>query len=219
MSSAFQRFKYSFFEDPTSARDALDVSSLIALEGDERTRAETMLLELLPDTRAVIGLGALRSKMAEPELRRLFNSERALQLEAQHDVKMQAGGPNEWYPSAMLHLAHALWQINPDPSWPQASMDGLTSARDWVFRQEAVQALFGVDESEAVAALTQALDDDEPVVRYAAARGLLLLHGLPALSFDLQNMMVRVTSEEAARHDSGKHEILAAIAGRAMVGQ
>jgi hypothetical protein len=218
MSAAFERFRYSFFEDPTSAQDALDIPALAALEGDERMRAETMLLAFLPDSRAVIGLGVLSSRQARAELARLFGVERAQQLQARHDARMQPGGPNEWYPSAMLYLAHALWRIDPNPRWPQAAIEVLSSARDWVFRQEAVEALYGVNEPSAVQALTDALDDAEPLVRHAAARGVLALYGLPSQSYDPQHMMIRVMSDDSARRDSGKRDILAAIAGRTAAG-
>jgi hypothetical protein len=74
-SPAFERFRFSFFEDPLSARDGLEMEALAALEGDERIRAEDMLLDYLPDTRAAIGLGALRSRRAEPALAELFEAE------------------------------------------------------------------------------------------------------------------------------------------------
>ena len=53
-SAAFERFRFSFFEDPYSPRDGLDLAALAALEGDERSRAEDMLLALhgLPDQSA-----------------------------------------------------------------------------------------------------------------------------------------------------------------------
>jgi hypothetical protein len=60
-SAAFQRF--SFFEDPDSPRNGLDLKALAALEANERNRAEDMLLQYLPDTRGVIGLGTLRSRI------------------------------------------------------------------------------------------------------------------------------------------------------------
>jgi hypothetical protein len=74
-SPAFLSFRFSFFEDPDSARNGLDMKSLAALEGEERSRAEDMLLQYLPDTRGVIGLGALRSRRAEPALVQLFEAE------------------------------------------------------------------------------------------------------------------------------------------------
>src|SRR5258705_2313977 len=64
-SAAFERFRFSFFEDPDSPRNGLDIKALAALEGEERSRAEDMLLQYLPDTRAVIGLGALGSRQAD----------------------------------------------------------------------------------------------------------------------------------------------------------
>ena len=67
-SAAFERFRYSFFEDPDSARQGLDTAALAQLEGEERTGAEDLLIRFLPDTRAVIGLGVLRSRRAEPQL-------------------------------------------------------------------------------------------------------------------------------------------------------
>jgi hypothetical protein len=73
-SPAFERFRFSFFEDPDSPRNGLDMAALAALEGEERTRAEEMLLQYLPDTRGVIGLGALRSHRAEPALMHLFEA-------------------------------------------------------------------------------------------------------------------------------------------------
>jgi hypothetical protein len=217
MSAAFERFKYSFFADPTSARDGLDMAALTALAGDEREEAETLLLAFLPDARAVIGLGALRSHKAEAELVKLFDTERKLQLEARHDTRMQPGGSHEWYPSMMFYLAHALWRIHPDPRWPQAVIEAFSSARDWVFRHEAILALDGVNEPVAGQALLSALDDAEPLVRYAAARGLLMLHGLPPQPTDPQAMTIRVMSKDAARREGGKRDILDAIAGRAIV--
>ena len=55
-SPAFERFRFSFFEDPDLPRNGLDMKALAALEGEERSRAEDMLLQYLPDTRGVIGL-------------------------------------------------------------------------------------------------------------------------------------------------------------------
>ena len=69
-SAEFERFRFSFFEDKNSARDGLATAALAQLQGEEAARAEEMLIGLLPDARAVIGLGILRSRRAEPELTR-----------------------------------------------------------------------------------------------------------------------------------------------------
>jgi HEAT repeats len=150
MSAAFERFKYSFFEDPTSAQDA----------------------------------------------------QRQL----------------EWNPLGLLFLFRALWLIDPDPRWPAPAIDVLGSAHDWVHRQEAAEALGVMHTPEVVAALTKALDDEDAPVRFSAARGLLAIYGLSDDPVDIQSMVYRVMADDAGRRASGKRDVLAAIAGRAMAG-
>jgi HEAT repeat protein len=215
MSAAFERFKYSFFEDPTSAQDALDRASLASLQGDERTRAEDMLIAFLPDARAVIGLGVLRSKKAEPELEQLFDEKLKEQADTARDAQKQDG----YNPLGLLFLCRALWLIDPDPRWPLPAIAALGSAGDWVHRQEAAEALGAMHAPESVAALTKALDDVDALVRFSAARGLLAIYGLSYDPVDIQSMVYRVMAEDAARRDGGKRDVLAAIAGRAMAGQ
>jgi HEAT repeat protein len=196
-SAAFERFRFSFFEDPYSARDGLDTAVLAALEGAERRRAEDMLLDYLPDTRGVIGLGVLRSQRAEPALTKLLAAER-----------------DEGIGSAQAYLAKALWQIRPDPRWLEAEIEVLTCADEPMQRMEAALALYYFRDPAAARALVTALDDPKALVRHHAARGLLALHGLPHPSSDPQHMMFRVMSDNAERRESGKRDILAAIAGR-----
>jgi HEAT repeat protein len=90
----------------------------------------------------------------------------------------------------------------------------LSSAHDWVFRHEAVQALDGVGEPAAVQALIHALDEPDPLVRHGAARPLLKLHGLRAALTDPHAVTIRVMSKDAARRDAARRDILAAIAER-----
>lgn len=135
-SAAFERFQFSFFEDPDSARKGLDMKALAALEGEERRRAQDMVLQYLLDTRGVIGLGALGSRRAEPALVRLF----------------EAGQGSD--SGEQIYLAKALWQIRPDPRW-----------------------------------------------------------------LATQHMMYRVMSDDAERHEGGKRDVLAAIAGRPISAQ
>jgi HEAT repeat protein len=215
MSAAFERFKYSFFEDPTSAQDALDTASLASLQGDERTRAEDMLIAFLPDSRAVIGLGVLRSKKAEPRLKKMFRDGLKEQAEAARDGQ----GQLEWNPLRLLFLSRALWLIEPDPRWPAPAIEVLGSAHDWVHRQEAAEALRVMHTPEAVTALTTAIDDEDALVRFSAARGLLAIYGLSYDPVDIQSMVYRVMADDAARRAGGKRDVLAAIAGRAMAGQ
>jgi HEAT repeat protein len=200
-SPAFEGFRFSFFEDPDSPRNGLDMKALAALEGEERRRAEDMLLQYLPDTRGVIGLGALRSRRAEPALVQLF----------------EAGqGPDS---GEQIYLAKALWQIRPDRRWLAAVIEVLASADEPMRRLTAAEALYHFRDPATVGALVKSLDDPEGLVRYHAARGLLALHGLPDDSQDPQHMMYRVMSDAAERHEGGKRDILAAIAGRPISAQ
>jgi HEAT repeat protein len=209
-SAAFERFRFSFFEDRTSARDGLDMLALAQLEGEEANRAEDLLIGFLPDARGVIGLGILRSRRAEPELTQLFEAEQRAWCEA------RATDDGEFCSTdGLVYLAKALWRIRPDPRWRDAMIDVLGATADWQ-RQTAVEALCDVSDPVAVQALIKALDDAEPLVRYHAARGLLLIHGLSAETRDPAHMMYRVMSKDAARREGGKRDILAAIDGRSI---
>jgi HEAT repeats len=193
-SVAFERFRFSFFEDPDSPRNGLDSRALTQLEGAERTKAEDMLLEFLPDARAVIGLGVLRSRRAELLLTRLFEVERGA------------------HSSYLIYLAQALWQIGPDPRWALALIDVLETADNAIWRQTAAWALCDVHDPAAVRALVMALDDPDGLVRHHAARSLLVIHGLPAQSMDPSHMMHLIMSGDPARRESGKRDMLVAIA-------
>jgi hypothetical protein len=196
-SAAFQRFRFSFFEDPDSPRNGLDLKAVAALEGDERDRAEDMLLQYLPDTRGVIGLGTLRSRRAETALVQLFEAERGSD-----------------FGRAGIYLAKALWEIRPDPRWIEPVIDALASAGEPVQRQAAAIALHDVRDPAAAPTLVRALEDPDALVRHHAARALLSLHGLPDQSDDLQHVIYRVMSDDRARREGGKRDLLAAIAGR-----
>jgi HEAT repeat protein len=78
----------------------------------------------------------------------------------------------------------------------------------------AVEELRGVGDPVIVPALIGALDDTEPLVRHHAARGLLEMHGLSTESLDPAHMMYRIMSDDTARRESGKQDVLAAIDGR-----
>lgn len=208
MPTAFERFRFSFFEDKDSARQGLDLTSLRELTGEERARAEDMLIEYLPDSRGVIGLGELRSSRAEPKLKALFEAEQAARL----------ADPAGWYPFGLIDLARALWQIDRDPRFPAAIIPVLNSADDPVQREMAAEALCDVDDPAAIQALRAALDDSEPLVRYHAGRGLLIIHGVISAGSlpptDTGDMLYRIMANDPGKREGGKRDILAAIASR-----
>jgi len=201
-SAAFERFRFSFFEDKDSARQGLDTDALAALAGEERGLAEDMLLDHLPDTRGVIGLGILRSARAESALQAL--------LEAANDPDVGR---------EQIYLATALWQIRPDPGWLAPVTEALAAADEPLRRMAAAQALAAFGDPAAVRALTAALDDADGLVRHHAARGLLKLHGLPTPSDDYRHMIYRVMADAPETREAAKRDILAAIEGRAIGAQ
>ena len=188
-----------------SARDGLATAALAELQGEEAAHAEAMLIGFLPDTRAVIGLGILRSRRAEPALTRLFEAEQRAQREA--------AGDEPWPTDQLVYLAKALWQIRPDRRWLDAILGVLASGDDWQ-RQLAVEELRGVGDPVIVPALIGAIDDTEPLVRHHAARRLLEMHGLSTETWDPAHMMFRIMSDDTARREGGRQDILAAIDGR-----
>lgn len=198
-----------------SARDGLASSALAQLEGEEISRAEGMLIAFLPDTRGVIGLGILRSRRAEPELTRMFEAEQRAQREAETQDK--TAGDEPWPTDQLVYLAKSLWRIRPDRRWLDAILGILASGGEWQ-RQMAVEELRDVRDPVAEAALIEALDDTEPLVRHHAARGLLEMHGLPTETRDPAHMMYLIMSKDPAQREGGKQAILAAIDGRPIGG-
>jgi HEAT repeat protein len=198
-SPAFERFQYSFFEDKDSARDALDVAALQALEGEERARAEEMLLQYLPDMRAVIGLGELHSKRAEGAITEMLESEKASEFKYSISTR-----------------AKALWQIRPDPRWRDIVVEVLSESSREIERMHAAEALKAFHDQAAVSALLKALDDPAGLVRHHAARSLLAIHGLPdfSVSWDRQHMVYQVMSKDLETQEAAKKGILDTIAGR-----
>jgi HEAT repeat protein len=212
-SCAFERFRWSFFEDEGSARDGLDTTALLQLEGEERGRAEDMLIGYLPDARAIIGLGELRSRRAAPRLRRLFNAERQTQRAAEHHCD------GSWSPFRMVHLAKALWQIQPEARWLAAVTEILACADlDEIQRLDAAMALAVFRDPAAVRALVKALDDRDSLVSHHAAQALLTIHGLideaGVSQRGPEHMIYRVMSDDLVRREGGKHDVLAAITAR-----
>jgi hypothetical protein len=194
---AFDRFQRSFLDESADeyVRDRLDTDVLAALSGEERRRAEDLLFERLPEVRAVIGLGVLRSHRAESELVRHFEEERA---------------SVSWL---LIALAQALWRIRPDLRWLDAEIDALQRAASVERRQGAAAALGDFRDPVAVGALIKALDDPEPSIRQTAASSLLMIHGQPVDLMNLQSPHYRVRSPDRAKRHAAKEEILATIAG------
>lgn len=157
MSADFDAFLNSnFFGNPFDAwHDGLDVPRLTRLQGEELAQAEAMLLKNLPDTRAVVGLGEIRSQKALEPLRQLLRAKTHATTEA----------------------AVALLKIASDTEGLEPIIRTLGDAKIfWSQRMEAAIALSNFRSEHAVNALVSALDDTDKLVRHHAAKSLLSLY-------------------------------------------
>lgn len=207
MSAAFDRFRFSFFLDACSARNGLDLTAARELEGVERTLGETMLLASLPDTRCIIGLGVIGSERAMRPLELLLAAEAGDWRAAQSAARM------EYAPTRIIEAARALWLIRPDRRWLEAMLEVLALSRAASHRADAALRLDAFRTIHAVPALVNALDDCDALVRHHAARTLLAIHGLDHASKDPEHALYRVMADDLVRRESGKRDVVRAVAG------
>ncbi len=204
-SPEYERFFKSFVDDRSaSVTQGLDVRALTALRDEERARAEGMLLTRLDavgDSRAVIGLDALRSTRAQPGLERLYQSTRGEALGSQ-GLKL-------------VLVCAALWHLTPDARWLDAVLDVLRHSTIDATRRAAAEALREFDHDDARNGLIEALDADDMMVRHAAAKALLTMRGVAFDTNDNRHAIYRVMSPDAKARAAAKHEVVALIGASA----
>lgn len=166
-SQAWQAFHQSFVADVANSeqvRSGLDLGVFERLTPAERDAAERMLIERVArgdDSRAAVGLAALRSQAAVEPLRQA--------------MRTQAGRG----PMASPAFAQALWTLTRDPAAIEAV---LAIARDATvqetMRVEAVLALAGMPSPAVQQALHGLVQQEKAyLLRYHGFKGLLMLHG------------------------------------------
>ncbi len=174
-SDAFQRFEEDFLGDMTPAKGmaGLDIAALQQLTADERTQAETLLLQRLHeapnDTRPVVGLGELHSAQAAPALKQCMPDATLLRM-----IEKWPGG----MASGFVRVAVALWQIEEFEDSLRYLIDVLRRLPHHNGRMDAAIALRRFRRREAVQALLQTLNDPSDLVRYHAMHSLLVLYDL-----------------------------------------
>ena len=199
-SSAFERFRESFFGDPYMAwHDGLDTEALHELGSDERAEAEAMLLHAIDsgDPRVMTGLGELRSDKAVAELtRRLPGATGELQIA----------------------LAVALWKIAAYPPALDYLIQNLRSRQFWSVRMDAAIALANLSgasdaalRARAEQALVAALSDPEDLVRNHAAESLLTLHARDPADPPYHDLCIAVMSDNRAHREAAVAALLAAL--------
>jgi hypothetical protein len=187
-----------------SMREALsdfDVPALLALKGAERQEAEEVLIERLEssvnDPRVPRALGFMKSRRALPALRRVT---RAL---------------NETAVEAALFL----WELERDPGAAEALVRTLRESHIDTARLLAANALRDFPGPATEAALLQALDDEDELVRGRAGAVLMRQKGLEELAavprnrlFRLQALILNPLSAVRQAAIAELKELLAALA-------
>jgi len=163
-SKEFERFHFSCFDQSQGAvRDGFDVEAALALSGDERAEAESMILEALQvteDSRPLIAAGVMQLCEAAPTLKRRISS-----------------GFRRGRSDLLVHAALALYQIE---KWSEAGavIVGIlettpkTLDQQWT-RMMAVEALESfTDDSRCHAVLFTTVEDEDNFIGFLAIKSL-----------------------------------------------
>lgn len=155
--------------------DGLDIEALLALEGEEKEKAENLLLDGLvdsvPDYRLAVGLGELRSQKALPVLKEKLN---------------QATG------ELHAHIAAAVAKIEGTEG---EGIDNMIEALKAGYFQAALD-LKRFNTPKVTAALFEAVENDAYLVRYHSCESLLHLHGLPSAISDYGAIFGNIVAKE-----------------------
>jgi len=162
-SSEWDRFMENFFGDPYMMwHDGIDPTSVLDLKGDEREKAEEMLIESMKEGSywAPMGLAELKSKKALPELK---------------DLLTKSSG------KMRIEISVALCTIEETHEYVPVIIDVLKQNPSEYIRLDAARALRYYPTHSVVDALFDAVLDPAYLVRNHACESLLHIHGLQAI--------------------------------------
>ncbi|TXT55999.1 MAG: hypothetical protein BAJATHORv1_30383 [Candidatus Thorarchaeota archaeon] len=193
MPSDWDYFMNNFFGDPYMMwHDGIDPTAAARLEGEEREKAESMLIEAVKEGNhyAARGLGEMRSKRAAPVLKQLLTHEFGLlQIEA----------------------AASLNQIENTTKYVEIIADILRSDAHWSTRIVAAMRLKRYKTPETIDALFEGMLDHDYLVRNHSATSLLHIHGFPdSISSHMEIFKLLIhdfdnSSEEALKESMEKY--------------
>ncbi|MCF2136875.1 MAG: HEAT repeat domain-containing protein [Candidatus Thorarchaeota archaeon] len=158
-STKWNYFMENFFGDPYMMwHDGIDPKAVTYLEGEERKKAEEMLIQSLREGSkyAAMGLRELRSQRAVPVLKEVLKS-------AIGDLKVQ--------------VCIALNEIEETTTYVDGIIEVLLQSGVWSEQIEAAISLRRYNTPEVIRALFTAVSDPEYLVRNHASESLLALHG------------------------------------------
>ena len=174
----------NFFGDPYMMwHDGIDPTSVRALEGEEREKAEEMLIQSMKDGSywAPMGLREIMSKAAVPVMKEMVEQAQSRLL---------------------IEIAHALNVIEKTTEYVPYIIRVLKHAGFWSSRMDAAMLLRRYNTSEVVEALYDSMPDADYLVRNHSSESLLHIHRLPAIISShkdiFQEIIVKYDTEDEA---------------------
>ncbi|TFF93878.1 HEAT repeat domain-containing protein [Candidatus Thorarchaeota archaeon] len=179
----WEYFLANYYGDPYMMwHDGIDEKSVTRLSGDERRKAEVMLIDSLEDGShyGAIGLRELRSTNALPDLERL--------------LPLSTG-------TLRVEIAVALSLIRQSVEYVSYILDVLKNSAFWSCRIRAAIALRRFPSEQVVEALFEAVaEDPDYLVRNHSSETILFLHGMIPRIADhkeiFQHMIVEFEKED-----------------------
>ncbi|MBD3407567.1 MAG: hypothetical protein GF411_15730 [Candidatus Lokiarchaeota archaeon] len=160
MSKEWKRFTEEYFGKSRMEYDGgIDISTVTFLNGEERKKAEDLLIKAMIDGGyyPIIGLRELKSKKAIPVMKQLLS---------------------EIDPIRGIEIAISLNELEGTTEYISYILNFLSEDYHWTIRRTAARRLALYGTPSVTKALYSTLKDNEYLVRYAAAESLLLIHGI-----------------------------------------
>ncbi|MDF1539310.1 MAG: HEAT repeat domain-containing protein [Candidatus Thorarchaeota archaeon] len=159
--SDWDYFMENFFGDSYMMwHDGINPAAARYLKGEERDKAEEMLIQSMKDGSywAPMGLREMRSQAAVPVMKEFL---------------VRVGG------RSTIEIAHALNVIEKTTEFIPYILGVLKNAGFWSDRMDAARLLRNYDTLEVIEALYDSISDADYLVRNHTCESLLQIHGLP----------------------------------------
>ncbi|MHA2423636.1 MAG: HEAT repeat domain-containing protein [Candidatus Thorarchaeota archaeon] len=177
-------FMENFFGDPYMMwHDGIDPSAANDLKGEERAKAEEMLIESMKEGSywAPMGLREIKSQTAIPVMKEMID---------------------DAHGRLMIEIAHALNTLENTTDFLSYIIDMLDRHYFWTVRMDAARMLRNYNTPDVIEALFGSVQDADYLVRNHSSESLLHIHGLPASISEYKEIFKEIIVE----YDSNDEE-------------
>lgn len=179
----------SFFGDPYMMwHDGIDPTSAKALRGEERDKAEEMLIESMKEGSywAPMGLREMKSERAIPFMKNLIKQSQSRLL---------------------IEIAHALNVLENTTEYIPYILDVLKNHPFWSSRMDAALLLRKYSTPEVVDALFDSILDEDYLVRNHSCESILHIHNLPSSISEYKDIFSEIIVDYNAEEESGNESL------------